>query len=144
MSAADMNRWQFGYAISNHTHTLQDHFALYIMFTHQSKDTETWHNYLQGNLSVKDPSVGRLLWDLPPSPPAPSGIRLVLRVDNHHWKQQIIKHPVAIYNHGSSSFLRSNNRPENDPFSHETMKPTFKGFDISGTGDSLILISPTS
>jgi len=70
MSVADMNRWQFGYAISNHTHTLQDHFALYIMFTYQSKDTETWHNYLQGNLSLKDPSVGRLLGSAskPPRP----------------------------------------------------------------------------
>jgi hypothetical protein len=29
-----MNRWQFRYAISNHTHTLQDHFALYMMFTY--------------------------------------------------------------------------------------------------------------
>jgi len=59
-------------------------------------------------------------WDLPPSPHAPSGIRPVLRVDNHHLKHQIIKHPVSKYNHGSSSFLRSNNHPEIDPFSHET------------------------
>jgi hypothetical protein len=75
MSAADMNRWQFGYAISNHTHTLQDHFALYIMFTYQSKDTETWYNYLQGNLSVKDPQCWSVtgIWLQAPLPRQVSG-----------------------------------------------------------------------
>jgi hypothetical protein len=36
-------------------------------------------------------------WDLPPSPHAPSGMRQVLRVDNHHLKHQIIKHAVSKY-----------------------------------------------
>jgi hypothetical protein len=69
-------------------------------------------------LSVKDPVlVG--YWDLPPPPP--SGMRPVLRVDNPSFKASNNQTPgFNIYNHGSSSFLRSNNHPENDPFSHET------------------------